>query len=404
VIYRDIWSNRTLPPTAPMVAWLPALPNPIGPLLFGVMLVALIALAAGRAQRAASIVLASVYFALCSFDQLRLQPHFLIGPMFLLVLGSRMTATQRLAALRLMLGGVYFFAGLNKLNVLYVNVVHPEMMQALASHLPSAFAPLFGLPWLAALGEMSVGIAVVVAPRRWALAGAIAMHVFIGSMLLSADHDLTVVPFNLGLALCAVVALLDRTTAKLTELARAPSGAIAIGYAVIVPVLALLGFADMYTGGHAYYSGAEARMRWYASEAAQQRLNALVDEDAVRPEGGALFKPARVPPGARPLPAGMKEIRIHPWYDVVLRQGAPGEARVAESIKRQLCALAATSPDDIVLRFYGNPNLWTGTRLYRDVNCDGTVGFWPKFAGLAPTVWGGTGEVYTLDQREDPEF
>jgi hypothetical protein len=223
------------------------------------------------------------------------------------------------------------------------------------------------------------------------------MHAFILTMLLVAGADFTVLPFNVSLACCAVAVLLDdaepQSRIRLRPLAKTFGGALAVAYGVVFPILSLIGFVDMRLS-HDYYAGGDARMRWYV----KPHFAELFPADAKR------FRLRPVPEGARPAPEGMVEAPIHHWVDRELGQGLIGEARIAETVKDALCRFGARSPDDVILRFYAPAEWATGNRVYREVNCDQTLGFWMRLGGLKTVVIGGDGPLYELEPSGDPTF
>jgi hypothetical protein len=410
--YPNLWHDRHLPsgpPTVPLWSWLPALPEPGGVIVWGSMLGALALLITGKLQRGAAIFVATAYAVMCILDQTRFQPYHTFCPVVLLVVTSPgLTTGLTLKAVRLMLGSVYFLAGMSKLNALYAAVVHPAMMAGIIERVPAFLEPVFTIPWMVPVIEMAMGL-LVLYPGRWkwrplVIALVLGVHAFIITMLLLADHDLAVIAFNLGLAVCVFVALFDSSEPDsripYRRLSQTFGGKLAIAHAIVVPVLALIGLVDMFAA-HTYYSGCEGRMRWYATSAAVDRLL-----EADWPPEARQFLEGRArkfPPGARPVRAGMYDVPLHYWYDDQLGQGQIGEARIADTLKDRLCAFAARSPDDIIVRYYGPADV-TGNRRYRDVNCNESLGFWLRLGGIATVVIGGDGEIYKLDQGGNPSF
>jgi hypothetical protein len=410
--YPKLWHDRSLPsgpPTVPLASWLPGLPEPGGTIVWGLMLAALALLVLGKARRGSAIFVAVAYAVMCILDQTRLQPYHTVCAVILLVVTSPgLTAELALKAVRLVLGGIYFFAGLSKLNALYAAVVHPAMMAGIMERVPAVLQPLFTVPWFVPVAEMFIGL-LVVSPGRWKLrpfviAMTLGMHGFIITILLLEAHDVPVIAFNLALAGCAFAALMDNPAAGFRipyrGLVQTFGGKVAIAYAVVVPLVSLIGLADM-SSAHAYYAGSEAKMRWYATEATIDRL--LEASWPPRAQRARVLRAPKFPAGARPVRAGMYEVPLHYWFEYELQQGQIGEARIADTLKDRLCTFAARSPDDIIARFYG-PAEVTGRRRYRDVNCNESLGFWLRLGGLATVVLGGDGEILELEQASNPSF
>jgi hypothetical protein len=400
--YPEVWRDRSLPfpPNLPLFDWLPALPEPGGLAIWASMLAALVVVISGKWARGAAIYLAVAYTVMCGLDQVRFQPHFTVSPILLLIATwSGPSPEQALRGVRVALASVYFFAGLAKLNANYFTLVHPAMMKPVVELMP-ALSPLLEVSWIPPLVEMSVGAAVLYPGswrrRRFVVAGALGMHAFILTMLLSASHDATVIPFNLALALCAVAVLVDSNDpeprVRLRELGRTSGGRVALAYGVIVPALSLIGLADMYYS-HAYYAGTEGRMRWYAKPEVFARFPMLANRK---------LKVPQVPPGAKPIPEGMYELPMHNGFAHFLGQAVVGEARIADAVKAQVCAFAASTPDAVIARYYGPAHPITGERRYRDARCGERLGFWLRFGGFATVVIGGDGPIETLEQHGAP--
>jgi hypothetical protein len=392
-----------------LFSWLPAVPEPGGTIVWGLMLGALALLIIGKARRGSAIFLAAAYNVMCILDQTRFQPYHTFCPVILLIVTSPgLTPELAHKAVRLVLGSVYFLAGLSKLNPLYAGVVHPAMMTGIVKRVPTFLEPIFTFPWFVPLTEMFVGLLVLyLGPWKWRpfiIAATLGMHAFIVTMLILDDHDLPVLAFNLALASCAFAAIFDNAATDFKipyqRLFQTFGGKVAIAHAVIIPLLSLIGLADAFLA-HAYYAGSESRMRWYATEDTIDRL--LEADWPPRTQRARVLRAPKFPAGARPVRAGMYEVPLHYWFNNELGQGQIGEARIADTLKDQLCAFAAHSPDDIITRFYGPADL-TGRRRYRDVNCNGSLGFWLRLGGIATVVIGGDGEILELEQQSNPSF
>ncbi|HEY4055608.1 MAG TPA: HTTM domain-containing protein [Kofleriaceae bacterium] len=412
LVFRPIWLDRSFPlepPTLPLFRWLPSLPEPIGTIVWALMIAGCVLAVIGVRARQAALGVAVGYALMAVFDQSRWQVHFLVGPMMLL-LATLPAPTERdaLRNVRLALAGIYFFAGVGKLNVCYAALVHPGMLQPLVERVPSFLGPVLLFPWLTPIVEMAVGVGAF-APgswrtRRFVLAGALGMHAFILTMLLCASHDLTVVPFNGGLAVLAFATLCDDADpVSMARPARGTAGGrLAIAYGIVIPVLGTIGFADAYLA-HAVYAGSESRIRWFASPAAAERLTKIAWPDGVLVDGQ--LPAGKVLPGM--VPAGNGHMFSVPFHTLVtdrFAQGLMGEARIADRVKDRLCEYAAKEPTDIVVRFIGPAHPISGDRSYRDANCNESLGFWLRFGGFKTVVLGGDEPVYVYEQHGKPRF
>ncbi|HEY4181363.1 MAG TPA: HTTM domain-containing protein [Kofleriaceae bacterium] len=410
LLHRSIWLDRSLPleaPTLPLFRWLPSLPEPLGTILWAAMLAGCCLVVLGVRARAASIGVAVGYAVMAILDQTRWQAHFIVGPvMMLLVTLPAPAERDSLRNVRFAIASIYFFAGLAKLNVSYATLVHPAMLAPLIERAPSFLAPMLAFPWLPPLTEMAVGIATF-SPgawktRRFVVVAVLGMHAFILTMLLIGGEDWAVLPFNGGLAALAVASLLDRADPQAVAKPsfRMWGGRLSLLYGIVLPLLSLIGLADLYF--HGYYAGNEARIRWFASPAAAERLLAIPWPPASLVDGK--LRLPRIAPGMRSVGDGqMLNVPFHALVET-MGQGVMGEARIADRVKERLCEFAAREPDDIVVRFFGVADPITGDRMYRDANCAETLGFWLRLGGFSTIVIGGDEPVYRFEQHGNPTF
>lgn len=200
------WSNTRSYPLLPIVSGFPVLPAPWDHLLFGAMLLALVA--ALWVYRAAVIIFLITSFLSYCGDQNRGQPWlYMYWVMLLLTLTPRPTA---LAACRWALAAVYLWGGIQKCNARFFQVV-PEWFVSPAAqwHLPT-FA-LNVLRWSAASApflEIAIAISLWFAPtRRSTLAAIVGLHLFAVLFLgpLGHNYNWVVWPWNLAMIALALV-------------------------------------------------------------------------------------------------------------------------------------------------------------------------------------------------------
>lgn len=195
-----LWSNEHSFPLLRIAPWFPLLPLPWDKVLFGAMLLSLIA-AAWFFRAAVGFFLVAGFFVYCE-DENRGQPWFyMYWVLLLLTLFGRSVA---IAGCRIAMSAVYFWSGIQKCNARFFHI-QPEWFVEPAEHwhLP-AFA-LNLMHWAVAVTpfvELGIGLALW-SPRlrRAALIAAIVVHggalVLLGP--LGHDYNWVVWPWNLAM-------------------------------------------------------------------------------------------------------------------------------------------------------------------------------------------------------------
>jgi hypothetical protein len=115
-----------------------------------------------------------------------------------------------LNACRLIVAAIYFWSGLQKLNINFTDDNYPWLMEPVLKHLPEAWHEFVnGRGWVAASVECGIGLGLLVWPLRpLAVLAALAMHLLILFCLGPWGHKWNTVVWPWNLAMMAFVVIL----------------------------------------------------------------------------------------------------------------------------------------------------------------------------------------------------
>jgi len=276
-----VWLNTRTFPLLPIFSSLPILPPPFDKILFGTMLLALIA-AAWFYRVGVVIFLAASFLAYCG-DQNRGQPWlYMYWVMLLLTL---LPGPAARAACRCALATVYLWGGIQKCNALFFKQVPGWFVSPAANwHLPPLV--LDALRWAASTApflEIAIAIGLWFAPsRRLTLAAIVALHLFALLFLgpLGHNFNLVVWPWNLAMIALAIELFPAGKTAApenpsfsrtWTALRRSkPALAILLPFSLL-PILSYVGKWDS-AFSFALYSESNANANFFVTQAFADRL------------------------------------------------------------------------------------------------------------------------------------
>jgi hypothetical protein len=348
-------ATRVYPRVPALDGW-PRLAFPIDVLVVVALLVALGGVALMPRPRwwaAAATVLALV---LAADDQSRWQPWFFQYVAMLAALWLGRDDGDTLAAWRVVLIGLYFWSGIQKLNGTFMSHLFPWLVEPLTGALPSGLQRLLLDGWML-VPAMEIGVAVgLLAPplRRVAVVGAIGTHVVILGLLGPLAHATNVVVWPWNAAMAALVALLfwsgdHAGPARVLVPRRLGAHAAALILFGVLPALGLAGRWDAYLSG-ALYSG-------------NLKAAALVLSDGVV---------ARLPDPARRHVArnrmGANVLDVWEWSMGELAVPSYPEDRVFRAVARDVCR-HAVEPADVVLVVLGRPATLSGHREVTRSDC-----------------------------------
>lgn len=245
---------------------LPVLDNlsiaqPFEPLLYGVMVTALLIFNFNSRKKLFASIFALAALATIALDQTRLQPWlYLFSTMLILSATLKYdnagnACSSILNALRICLLGTYLYAGAQKLNITFCQIVVPTMMSKVIPDMPVQLGCAIGIP----LAIVESCLALLLAFPRTGKVGAYLAIFFHGItlwLITQQNWNAVVWPWNISM-MVLVYLLFIRSRPKSTFSLFQPDSlqkVIAILLFLALPVLNFFGLWDNYLSS-ALYSG-----------------------------------------------------------------------------------------------------------------------------------------------------
>lgn len=248
-----LWTFTHEFPLAPLLEFVPALNYPWDYVYLFVVIASLVLLLLRYAWWSLGIfVILSLYWL--ATDQMRWQPWFYqyLIMMILLAVAIKGDEEKRrgvLNSLRLVLISIYFFSGFLKLNPVFFKYGILSFTASIYLMMPDVVKPYYSLlsyplPFL----EMFAGVGLLFnITRKWAMAAAISMHLFIIIFIgLMQGWNFVVWPWNVAM-ICLVMVLFAKTSLQPQQLIvnrRFPAHIIVVVLFLVMPFTNLLGFWD----------------------------------------------------------------------------------------------------------------------------------------------------------------
>ena len=132
-------------PRVPVLERWPLLPAPLDVLVLGALLAALIGVALAPRPRWWAAAATGLVLVLGADDQSRWQPWFYQYAVMLATLALARDAGQTVRAWRVVLVGLYLWSGIQKLNVTFVTLLFPWLIEPLARGVPGALKEVITL-------------------------------------------------------------------------------------------------------------------------------------------------------------------------------------------------------------------------------------------------------------------
>jgi hypothetical protein len=313
-----LWLSARDYPLTPVFPFLKPIPHPFDYILFGATLLAL-ALCALTPRLIPIFATLAIVLAVC--DQSRLQPWFY--EYFFLLLGVAFASPN---ACRLIVAGIYFWSGVQKLNAGFIYTGFPWLLEPFLRHLPSsAQALVHPLSVAAPFIELWIGIALLSRQFRTpAIALALAMHVFILMSLgpLGQNYNYVVWPWNIAMA--AAVVILFWKTVESARQTLFGEGAFQVAVLLlfgVAPLFSFFGFWDHYLPS-AMYASNENHGLIYINDKIFDRL----------PDGIADYVRVETPE--------LDSIDIGEWSANELNVPPYPEVRIYKNVARKICEYA----------------------------------------------------------------
>lgn len=183
----NVWAGERVFPKMPVFEWF-SLSGFMEWILYAGLILGLIAiLFTPKPQKIIYYLLGGVTFFVLA-DQMRFQPWVYYYAFILLALAGfswkykdTVGQANTLNILRVMVAGIYFYSGLQKLNYDFISDIYPWMIESIYTNLPESFLPtLLFIGILIPFLEMFIGIGFMFEKtRKYALGLALAMCVFV---------------------------------------------------------------------------------------------------------------------------------------------------------------------------------------------------------------------------------
>jgi hypothetical protein len=365
-----LWLSDRAYPLVPVASWWPRLPAPLDTLLLvGLVLALALAMALPRARWGTAIFLALLAVAAVG-DQSRWQPWLYEYAALLAAAGlglmrsaDRPRSRAALAACRLIVAGVYFWSGAQKLHPAFVQSVFPWLVEPFVEIDPGSALERLG--WGVPIAEiaLAVGLLLPIA-RRAAVVLAAGMHATILLSIGPLGHDWNSVVWPWNLAMPAVCAALfwprprnlgaavggDSVAEALTQGPGTPQRA----FPTVLPGLAIVLFwllpaLSLVEKWDAYLSAS-----LYSGTVLQGRLEFGGDVRARLPDSAR-----RV---CRPAGRGRYELPMSDWSVAELNVPAYPARRVFRSVAAQFARAHGGRPGEVVLYIDERPDWRTAER------------------------------------------
>jgi hypothetical protein len=342
-------------PRVPVLERWPLLPAPLDMLVVGALVAAVVGVALAPRPRWWAAAATGLALVLGADDQSRWQPWFYQYAVMLATLALARDAEQTVRAWRVVLVGLYLWSGIQKLNVTFVTLLFPWLVEPLARGVPGPLQGALARAGIAVpLTEIAVALGLL-APRlrNAAVVAAVVTHVVVLSLLGPLAHltNAVVWPWNATLAVLVVV-LFWRDGEALSRLLiprRLGAHAVALALFGILPAFSFGGLWDDYLSG-ALYSGNVKAGALSLAEPVVGRLPDAARHHVTRNRAGASV--------------------LDVWEWSMGELGVPSypEPRVFRGVARAVCRLAV-DPADVVLVTFGRPDAVTGQRDVTRTNC-----------------------------------
>lgn len=300
------------------------------------------------------------------FDQMRLQPWVYQYLLLLVVFASNERHTenetnpaQTLGLVQIIIAGLYFWGGLQKLNFSFAHETLPILLTPLQNIFPTFEPPLIFFGLTIAIIEIIIGCGLLwTKTQNTAVCLAVVMHIFILCLLIAADYNSIVWVWNTTLIFLVFIAFWQSdvsfgnifSSAKLTDRKNIPTKTI-VTASVLLPILSFFGLWDMYLSGALYSGNSEIGV-------------ILLNED--------IF--AKLPQKAKQIVFKTKtdNTKILPlieWSINELNVPVYPERRVFKQISREVCKLP-NDKNKIELIIKERPSILDGEFTVKRISCN----------------------------------
>ena len=349
-----LWLTSRSYPLVPVFEKLPVIRAPIDYLVLAALtlLLTLIAFSSRSIKFIIAFLVLAVY--LCLVDQSRLQPWFYQYCVLLAacaVYGENKTKLLNTASL--LIAMVYFWSGVQKIGVGFVDRVFPAMINP---YLNTLFGRPIALPrpLIAALPLLEVLISIGLLTRRFrniSVALAVLMHLSILLLLIPLKVNSVIWPWNFAMLVVVVALFWRRQDVSISELLVPREAGFQLIILILFGALPLLSFFNLWDSylSASLYSGDFPVAVIRINDRVRERLPQTVQGYVENVNGEWSINPMRW---------SLRELNV-PAYP---------EPRVFKRIGKSVCAVAE-DPSDIRLTIYSKPHRLTGERNATTYSC-----------------------------------
>lgn len=218
-----LWQTERAFPQIPVLNFLPAIPQPVAVLMFAGLLVLAAMMVLSARPRRYIISLCALLAVSILFDQSRFQPWvYQYGVICALLSFYNWNLTEErlpqsiLNSTRFVIAAIYFWSGLSKMNLNFINYIFPWFMNPFLRFIPENLHNLvFATGVFVSITEMVIGVGLLTKRfRKPAVILAILMHLFILFVLspLGNNWNSVVWPWNIAMIGYVVLLFGPKTT------------------------------------------------------------------------------------------------------------------------------------------------------------------------------------------------
>jgi hypothetical protein len=360
LLSRKLWVSTRFFPLVPVIDGLPRISYPLDYIYFATLLVLLLCITVSLEPRIYIAVFVTLSFILFLLDQSRWQPWVYQYVFMLAAIGffswksdDTQGSEDALNMCRLIVAFIYFYSGLQKTNLHFVDNIFPKLIDALGEK--AAIVSVFG--WAVPFLEMTIGVGLLTRRfRNVVVLAAVTMHFFILTAVGPFGHKWNSVIWPWNLAMMAFLFLLFwRTQFSFRDVIwrnRFGFQKVILLLFGIMPLFSFVGWWDSYLS-FSLYSGNVTEGNIVVSEAVKDELPAYV-------RGYVLSRPGKT-----------LALNIYGWSVGELNVPPYPEKRIYRRIGSDVCRLTKNSPD-VALYVREKITLLSGNRNSKDT-CFGTL-------------------------------
>lgn len=352
-----LWGTERFYPATLLFEGLPPIPEVLGQVLFGALLILPAAILLQRSRWTVFVLLA-LLAALVVWDQSRLQPWVYQYWLMFGALALR-RAEDSLDLCRLVVAGTYVWSGLQKANASFLENVFPWLLEPFEAYIPSfAENSILYLAISAPVIEAGIGIALLTRLRNAAVLLALTMHLIILFSVGPLGHNWNSVIWPWNLTMMSLVAVLFwRATGASVGRVLVPRGVYHAAVLALLWSMPLFSFFDVWDSylSASLYSGNTKSAKIYMSSVAAAKLPQEIREYGLEPGTGAL-----------------RVLDISDWSVAENNVPAYPERRIYRSVALQICSYAENS-SSIRLVIFGKPEIMSGKRQTEIYDCTSLI-------------------------------